>query len=110
MSKTNTPDIVAGKPFSAQVAELERGVLDHDLTSEMNNLVRAVRKTGAGGKLSLTIKVKPNNIGGTQVTLESEIKTTLPKSQREKSLAFTTESGALVKNDPRQMEMDGLHE
>jgi hypothetical protein len=103
-----SPDIVTGKKFSDHVAEFERGVLDHDLSSNLNTLVKAVRKTGRAGSIRLTIKVKPTDHSATQVEIENDVAVNLPKPARQRTLAFTTEAGTLQRDDPRQMGLEGI--
>jgi hypothetical protein len=98
------PDVIAGNRFSDQVAELERGDLNRDLTHELNQLVRKVRENGAKGTLTLKLEVKPCDRAAKQVEIEAHITSKAPKAPRRKTLAFTTPSGELQKDDPDQME------
>jgi nitrogen fixation protein len=109
MNKTATPDTVSGKKFSDQLAtDFERGQLDHDLTSDLNTLVKAVRATGKKGKIRLTIEVKPCDLNASQVEISNDITLALPRAPRQRTLAFTTEAGTLQREDPRQMGLEGI--
>lgn len=105
-----TPDVVAGKTFTAQLAELERGGLDHDLSTQLNNLVKEVRKTGKPGCLTLKLAIKPCDAIGQQVEIGADITLRLPKAPRERTLAFTTPQGGLQREDPRQMNLRGIED
>lgn len=107
--KAATADVVAGaKSFADQLAELERGSLNHELSSQLNELVKQVRKTGRAGALTLKIGIKPCDAIGQQVEIAADVSLKLPKAPRERTLAFTTDAGGLQREDPRQMNLRGI--
>lgn len=105
---TEENDTVTGKPFAEFIAELERGELNHDATKEMNALVRRVRSTGRKGTLTLTIEIKPCDVGARQVEITNKLSSKLPMPARKKNLAFTTDAGELTREDPNQLTMKVL--
>lgn len=95
------------KPITETLRELHRGELLEELENDLTEVVAAVRKSGKGGKLTLTIGVKPASKGDTNVlTVEAAVKTTLPKPDRSASIFYATEDNQLVREDPRQLKLE----
>jgi len=77
-----------------------------DLASrKLAELVQAVDETGKGGSLTITIKVKPENGGGSQKTLACEVKAKMPEAALAEAIFFSDDEGALHRSDPTQREM-----
>lgn len=82
-----------------------RGKVNQEMNEAFANLVRDVRKHGKGGELILKICVKPAQGGDArQVTIAANITTKAPMGAPYASIYFTTEDGAVQKNDPDQEE------
>lgn len=77
-----------------------------DLASrKLAELVQAVDETGKAGSLTITIKIKPENGGGSQKTLACEVKAKMPEAQLAEAIFFSDDEGSLHRSDPQQREM-----
>ena len=94
------------RPFTDTLGALRFGTLNDDLSTELNKLVQACSSTGKVGELTLKIKLKPGK--GGQIEVFDEIKLNAPKEERGSSIMFATPEGNLQREDPRQMQLDGL--
>ena len=96
----------APRPFLETLRELRNGATLEELSEELATLIAAVRHTNKGGKLVLTISIKPATAGdaGT-VLLTDSVSTTLPEADRRATLMFTTEQNGLSRKDPNQAEL-----
>ncbi|APX84593.1 hypothetical protein BV511_07635 [Methylorubrum extorquens] len=90
------------RPFADVLRELNGDAYD-ELTLQLGEVVQAVMKTGKAGSLSLSLKVAANGTGS--VTITDDIKVKVPEAARPKTMFFATESGSLMRNNPRQHEM-----
>lgn len=90
------------------IASLRQGGLATELTCEMRNLVQLCADTGRPGEITLTLKLKPGKAG--QLEVIDEVKVKPPKPERGTTLMFATPDGNLQRNDPRQMEIEGLRD
>ena len=102
----NTPPATAeaGNNFVAVLTQLRRGAAVVDASEGLAEVVKAVRKTGKKGKLTITITVVPLNEGDA-VDLVDEVTAKTPKPNMGSSLFFADDDGTLVRNDPRQGEL-----
>lgn len=94
------------RPFTDTLGALRFGTLNDDLSKALNDLVQACSNTGKTGDLKLTIKLKPGK--GGQIEVFDDIKVNAPKEERGSSIMFATPEGNLQREDPRQMQIDGL--
>lgn len=83
-----------------------RGNCMDELSQALRELNAAVQLTGKGGKITLTIGVKPNQGIAAAVQIRDEIKVTLPKIDKGCSLFYINGTGALQKDDPDQTHLD----
>ena len=95
------------RPFTDVLGELAGGTTLDKLTADMAEIVAAVRETGAEGKLTLALTVKPNGIHGVEVV--DKITTKVPSEDRGTTLFFTDVDGGVHRRDPRQTKLP-LHE
>lgn len=94
-------------PFSQQLAYLNKGTLDSELTDGITALVKAVRETGKKGTLTLTITCTMlNTRDENAMRLTPSVKTTLPELDRAETIMFSTFDGDLLRDDPQQVQMD----
>lgn len=91
------------RPFADILRELGGGGVYDDLTAGLAEIVAAVQETRKVGELSIKLKIKPN--GENSVMVSEEIKTKVPQATRGDTLFFTTSSGSLVRQDPRQQDL-----
>lgn len=82
----------------------------HRLGGALNELGQALRTitdaallTGNPGGITLKIAIDPTKSGAVEIL--DDIKVTLPKAEKVSSLFFVGEGGALLRNNPNQLEM-----
>lgn len=93
--------------FARTLQDLRHGASAEELSEQLSVLIAAVRETGKGGELIYKIKIKPANKGQIRtVIVEDEINLKKPGFDRESSIFFTTDDNCLVRNDPRQRELE----
>jgi len=86
--------------------ELDQGNTMVEFHSALRETVQAVRETGKPGKVILSLAVAPK--GSNKVTVQDEVKTTIPRPDKQKATFFATEDGALSRQDPDQPSLPGL--
>lgn len=79
------------------------GVSLPQLDAELAELVNEVRETGRAGTLTYKVKVSRNARAG--VKIEDEVSVKLPKGEAGVSFFFVGDGGALLRNDPNQMDI-----
>lgn len=79
------------------------GVTLDDLDQQLADLVAKVQITGRSGTLTYKIKVTPNAKKGIRIDDAIDVKE--PKVEVGTSFFFVGPGGALLRNDPNQMEM-----
>lgn len=94
------------KPFTSTLAALKYGHLNDELAAEFQMLVKQCGDTNKTGKLTLTITLKPGK--GGQMEVFDEIVVKAPKQERSSTLMFASVDHNLTRNDPRQLDIDGL--
>ncbi len=68
-------------------------------------LVRAIKETGKGGEIVLTLKIKPDKNDPRLVTLDPDVKIKAPRRTYASGHAFITDDCTLTKDDPQQLEL-----
>ena len=91
------------RQFADVLRDMSAGKTYDDLTAALAEVVEAVITTRKNGELVLKIGIKPN--GENSVRVVDEIKVKVPQPARGETLFFTTASGSLLRNDPRQSEL-----
>lgn len=94
------------RPFSDTLTAIRFGKLQEELSAKLNELTTACTAEGKGGKLVLTLALKPGKAG--QVEILDDVKLTLPPQEHGSTLMFATPEGNLQREDPRQMQLEGL--
>ena len=94
------------RQFTDVLPSLRYGTLNDDLGEALNTLTKKCDETNKSGTLTLTLKLKPGK--GGQIEIFDEIKVSLPKEEKASSIMFATPDGNLIREDPRQMTIDGL--
>lgn len=94
------------RPFTDTIVALRFGTLNDDLTTRLHELTQKCVETGRAGVLTLTLQLKPGK--GGQIEVFDDVKVKLPKEERGSSIMFATPEGNLQREDPRQMQIDGL--
>ena len=94
------------RTFTDTIGALRFGTLSDELTDKLRDLVATCAATGRNGALTLTLQLKPGK--GGQIEVFDEIKVKLPKEEKGSSLMFATPENNLQREDPRQLQLDGL--
>jgi hypothetical protein len=94
------------RTFTSTVDALRFGTLSDELTDKLRDLVAVCASTGRNGALTLTLQLKPGK--GGQIEVFDEIKVKLPKEEKGSSLMFATPDNNLQREDPRQLQLEGL--
>lgn len=81
--------------------DIREGALLLELPQQLADLVGAVKATGKGGKLTLTLSIKPLE-GSNQVLIQDEVRVAKPEPSRPKTVLYITEENELSRRDPRQ--------
>lgn len=81
------------------------GTLLTDLSEGLREATEAARREGKQAVLTLKIILKPAGKVPGALTIQDDVKVTLPKPERVESIFFADENGALHRNDPRQKEL-----
>ncbi|MFE0021936.1 hypothetical protein [Amycolatopsis sp. NPDC059021] len=90
------------RDFAAFLMEHRRGKSHAELSEALRDLVVAVEETRKAGTLTYTLKIKPQERTPGAVMVADQIKCSLPGHERSESIFFATETGELIRNDPRQ--------
>lgn len=94
------------RPFTDTLNALRFGTLTDDLTKALNELTQKVADTGRSGDLTLKLSLKPGK--GGQIEVFDDIRVKAPKEERGSSIMFASPEGNLMREDPRQMQIEGL--
>lgn len=95
------------RPFVDTFRDIEYGNLLEDLSTAQQKLLDAVMETQKKGKIVITLHYIPEGDG--QITVSAdEPKVTAPKMPRGKTLFFVTPERNLTRDNPKQIELEGL--
>lgn len=95
------------RPFMDTLREAEYGHLLSDLGELQREILHAVSETQKKGSLTITLNYIPEGHGQVSVAA-TEPKAVIPKTPRGKTLFFLTPETNLSRQDPKQMEIQGL--
>jgi hypothetical protein len=94
------------QPFAEWMHEHRGGAFHGELSEKLAALTAAVVNTQKTGTLTIKVKVKAT---GHQVSFVDTVSADVPEHDKELSLFFfDEETGAVSKDDPRQLKIDGL--
>lgn len=95
--------------FISMLLEMRSGKVAADVSAKLNELVDSIRDVGRGGKLTLTLDIKPKRVdlheGVKDVEVNYKIALAKPERHRGASVFFIDPKGALTRMDPSQQEM-----
>ncbi len=86
--------------FIQTLGNLQHGYVSEELDQLLTDALQASNDTGKVSKISLTLTIKPNGRGTYKIT--DDVKSTLPKFDKEPTVLFTDGEQQLVREDPRQ--------
>ncbi|MFH5043489.1 hypothetical protein ABWM37_10805 [Klebsiella michiganensis] len=94
-------------PFSQQLAYINKGTLDAELTEALAEVVKAVRETRKKGAVTLTLNCSMLN-GRDENVMKVTPKVTraIPELERADTIMFSTHDGSLLRDDPDQHQLD----
>ena len=90
--------------FLELIQSFRRGELLTEGDAKLGELVDAIRRTGSGGDLSMTLKIKVNKAGQLEIVPEMKIKK--PSRALGTGIYFATDEGRLTRRDPHQMDIE----
>lgn len=94
------------QPFAEWMHEHRGGAFHSELSEKLAEVLAAVVDTQKAGSLTIKIRVKAT---GNQVSFVDTVSADVPEYDKELSLFFfDEETGALSKDDPRQLKIEGL--
>ncbi len=88
--------------------ELRNGDLVKELTAAIQDMAVAVETYQKGGEITLKLKYKPAQGSSNAIAITDELKVKIPTAPTRPTLMFTDESGSLTRNDPNQLELQGI--
>ena len=94
------------QPFAEWMHEHRGGAFHTELSQKLAEVLAAVVDTQKAGGLTIKIKCKAT---GHQVSFVDTVSADVPEHDKELSLFFfDEETGAVSKDDPRQLKIEGL--
>jgi hypothetical protein len=94
--------------FFESLIEHRNGGCAIDMQQAVEEVVKGVRETGKGGKVVLTLAIKPATKGAGEVDtvlMSDSIKVDVPKLAKKETVFFVNEDNGLSRQDQRQMHM-----
>ncbi|NCC52444.1 MAG: hypothetical protein EOM20_14665 [Spartobacteria bacterium] len=86
---------------------IAKGACIYEYNIKFEELIEAVRETNAAGKITLTLQIKPLKKGdASAVGLDYEVSIKAPRLETACTIFFPTRTNTLVRNDPRQTELE----
>jgi ribosomal protein S28E/S33 len=94
-------------PFSQQLAYINKGTLDKELTEALAEVIKMVRETGKKGAVTLTLNCQMlNTRDENTMKITPNVKKSIPELDRADTIMFSTADGDLMRDDPSQVQMD----
>ena len=90
--------------FVDTLKALRRGETSDELDAAITECISATELTGKTSSITVKLVIKPKGFGA--FTIADDVKSTLPKFDRESTVLFTDANGNLVREDPRQQKLD----
>ncbi|MDA3462705.1 hypothetical protein [Acinetobacter sp. AOR41_HL] len=89
--------------FCQTLGNLQHGDTLQQLDNLLSEALQASNDTGKVSKVSVTLTIKPNGRGTYKIM--DDVKSTLPKFDKEPTVLFTDGDQQLVREDPRQQKL-----
>ncbi|GEM_PF-1704585 len=89
--------------FCQTLGNLQHGDTLQQLDDLLSEALQASNDTGKVSKVSVTLTIKPNGRGTYKIM--DDVKSTLPKFDKEPTVLFTDGDQQLVREDPRQQKL-----
>ena len=97
------------KAFNQFLVDLTDGSTHAGLTSDLQELLQAVKNTGRTGSMTLKIKIASASKGGNEVdkiTIAADRKLELPKPEQPQDFFWLTDEAVPTRQHPRQHSLD----
>ena len=89
--------------FPKSIFEIDNGATVAEFAAALQAINAAVRETGKGGDVTLTISVTPASKGNSDVVMvKTKVRAKLPEASRRQTVFYLDDSNQLVRNDPKQ--------
>lgn len=89
--------------FCQTLGNLQHGYTLQELDQALTEALQASSDTGKQSTVTVKLTIKPNGAGTYKIV--DDIKTTLPKFEKEATVLFTDRDQQLVREDPRQQRL-----
>ncbi|WP_198077561.1 hypothetical protein [Acinetobacter calcoaceticus] len=89
--------------FCQTLGNLQHGDTLAQLDDLLSEALQASNDTGKVSKVTVSLTIKPNGRGTYKIT--DDVKSTLPKFDKEPTVLFTDGDQQLVREDPRQQKL-----
>lgn len=113
MKKDISTDVAEPAIDRTVIAVLENHQQGHfitDISVAMKQVANAILLAGKGGKVTITLNMKPASAGSAAtVIFTPEVKTTLPKLPVAGSIFYADDDFNLLREDPRQKKLALRH-
>lgn len=96
------------RSFTDTLRDIRGGEVLDQLDDQLQELVRAVQSTQAGGQITLTLAVAPMKGSTEAVIVKDAIKLKKPEVKSNGTLMFPTVEGNLQRDNPNQRELPGI--
>ncbi len=93
--------------FSQTLSNLQRGSTIEELDELLTEALQATQDTGKQSTITVKLTIKPNGNGVYKII--DDVKSTLPKFDKEPTVLFTDRDQQLVREDPRQQKLQLEH-
>ncbi|MCM1958008.1 hypothetical protein NCZ17_01300 [Acinetobacter modestus] len=90
--------------FSQTLSNLQRGNTLEELDNLLTEALQATQDTGKQSTITVKLTIKPNGNGVYKII--DDVKSTLPKFDKEPTVLFTDRDQQLVREDPRQQKLN----
>lgn len=90
------------RDFQDILTDLDDGRVHEQLTRQLRDVVSSCREAQAAGSLTLTLNVRPD---GRQFVVTAKVTPKIPVAKPGLTMFFADDEGALVKADPKQIEL-----
>lgn len=99
----DTKDEAKPKDFAVILVQTDKGRVNERASTELAELLKAVKATGKAGSLQITFKVTPDKgSDGDRVVIAANVVSKKPAFDPRTSIFFVDDDGGLHRDDPKQ--------
>lgn len=92
-------------PFEKTILHIRGGMLCHEATEQLAEVVKGVEETGKPGELTIKLTIKRLGRSGA-LDISDKVTSKVPKDQPITTMMFVSPEGNLITEDPRQSKLD----